>query len=84
LGESRGFVKVYDEGGIIVGVLIIAPHSGELIGEVVLAVRLNMKFEDVQETIHAHPTLPESFLEAVRDINTIAIQLPSKSKTKKS
>jgi dihydrolipoamide dehydrogenase len=78
LGESRGFVKVYDKGGIIVGVLIIAPHAGEMISEAVLAVRMNMKIEDVQDTIHAHPTLPESFLEAVRDVNNVAIHLPSK------
>ena len=78
LGESRGFVKVYDQGGIIVGVLIIAPHAGEMIGEAALAVRMNMKIEDVQDTIHAHPTLPESFLEAVRDVNNIATHLPSK------
>jgi dihydrolipoamide dehydrogenase len=84
LGESRGFVKVYAEGGIIVGVLIIAPHAGEMIAEAALAVKLNMKIEDMQETIHAHPTLPESFLEAVKDINNIAIHLPSKSKTIKS
>jgi dihydrolipoamide dehydrogenase len=78
LGDSRGFVKVFDEGGIIVGVLIIAPHAGEMIGEAALAVRLNLKIEDVYDTIHAHPTLPESFLEAVRDINNNAIHLPSK------
>ena len=80
LGESRGFVKVYDQGGIIVGVLTIAPHAGEMIGEAALAVRMNMKIEDVQETIHAHPTLPESFLEAVRDVNNIAIHIPSKGR----
>ena len=80
LGESRGFVKVYDKGGIIVGVLIIAPHAGEMISEAVLAVRMNMKIEDVQDTIHAHPTLPESFLEAVRDDNNIAIHLPTKGR----
>ena len=80
LGESRGFVKVYDQGGIIVGVLIIAPHAGEMIGEAALAVRMNMKIEDVQDTIHAHPTLPESFLEAVRDVNNIAIHIPSKGR----
>ena len=80
LGESRGFVKVYDKGGIIVGVLIIAPHAGEMISEAVLAVRMNMKIEDVQDTIHAHPTLPESFLEAVRDVNNIAIHLPTKGR----
>jgi dihydrolipoamide dehydrogenase len=80
LGESRGFVKVYDDGGIIVGALIIAPHAGEMIGEAALAVKMKMKIEDLQDTIHAHPTLPESFLEAVRDVNNISIHLPSKGR----
>ena len=79
LGESRGFVQVFDEGGIIVGVLIIAPHAGEIIGEATLAVRMKMKIEDVYNTIHAHPTLPESFLEAARDIDNTAIHLPPKT-----
>ncbi|HET7148743.1 MAG TPA: dihydrolipoyl dehydrogenase [Candidatus Nitrosopolaris sp.] len=73
LGETRGFVRVYEQGGIIVGTLIIAPHAGELIGEAALAVRMKMKIEDLQDTIHAHPTLLESFLEAVRDVNNISI-----------
>ena len=77
LGESRGFVK---EGGIIVGVLIIAPHAGEMIAEAALAVRLKLKIEDVYDTIHAHPTLPESFLEAARDVGNNAIHLPSRRK----
>jgi hypothetical protein len=34
--------------------------------------------KDIFHTIHAHPTLPESFAEAVRDINNQAIHLPSK------
>ena len=80
LGESRGFVKVFEEGGIIVGVLIIAPHAGEMIAEAALAVRLKLKIEDVYDTIHAHPTLPESFLEAARDVGNNAIHLPSRRK----
>jgi len=59
-------------------VLIIAPHAGEMIGEAALAVRQNMKIEDVQDTMHAHPTLQESFLEAVKDVNNIAIHIPGK------
>jgi len=80
LGESRGFVKVFEKGGIIVGVLIIAPHAGEMIAEATLAVRLKLKIEDVYNTIHAHPTLPESFVEAARDVNNNAIHLHSRRK----
>jgi dihydrolipoamide dehydrogenase len=34
--------------------------------------------KDVFDTIHAHPTLSESFAEAVRDINSEAIHLPAR------
>jgi len=83
LGESRGFVKVFEEGRIVVGVLIIAPHAGEMIAEATLAVRLKLRIEDVYATIHAHPTHPESFLEAARDINNNSIHLPSTRKRSK-
>lgn len=83
LGESRGFVKVFEERRRVVGVLIIAPHAGEMIAEATLAVRLKLRIEDVYDTIHAHPTLPESFLEAARDVNNNSIHLPSTRKRSK-
>ncbi len=76
LGNTRGIFKVFEQGGIIVGALIIAPHAGEMIGEAALAVRMHMKTQDISDTIHAHPTLPESLVEAVRDIEGEAIHIP--------
>ena len=60
------------------GTYIIAPHAGEIIGEAALAIKMKISLKDIFYTLHAHPTLPESFLEAVRDINNQAIHLPSK------
>jgi hypothetical protein len=37
---------------------------------------MKLRLKDIFDTIHAHPTLPESFAEAVRDINSEAIHLP--------
>jgi hypothetical protein len=54
LGEVVRFVKVFDQGGIIVGVLIIAPHAGEMIAEAALAVKLKLKIEDVQSVPTQH------------------------------
>jgi dihydrolipoamide dehydrogenase len=76
LGNTRGVFKVFEQGGIIIGALIIAPHAGEMIGEAALAVRMHMKTQDISDTIHAHPTLPESLVEAVRDIEGEAIHIP--------
>ena len=66
MGETEGFVKIvsdarYDE---ILGVHIIGPHATDLIAEACVAMRLECTSEELAHTIHAHPTLSESMLEA--------------------
>lgn len=78
LGDTRGFVKVFEKETRLVGTYIIAPHAGEIIGEAALAIKMKLTPKDVFDTIHAHPTLPESFAEAVRDINSGSIHLPAR------
>ena len=61
-----GFTKVIaavddDE---VLGVHIIGPMAGELIAEAVLAMEYSASTEDIQRTIHAHPTLSEGLHEA--------------------
>jgi dihydrolipoamide dehydrogenase len=63
---AQGFVKLIaaqndDE---ILGVHIIGPMAGELIAEAVLALEYSASSEDLQRTIHAHPTLSEGLHEA--------------------
>ena len=80
LGDTKGVFKVFEKDGIIVGALIIAPHAGEIIAEAALATRVRMKPQDIFDTIHAHPTLPESLVDATRDIYGEAIHIPFKNK----
>ena len=80
LGDTKGVFKVFEKDGIIVGALIIAPHAGEIIAEAALATRMRMKPQDIFDTIHAHPTLPESLVDATRDIDGEAIHIPRKNK----
>ena len=80
LGETKGIFKVFEKDGIIVGAFIIAPHAGEIIGEAAIAVRMHMKPQDISNTIHAHPTLPESLVDATRDIESEAIHIPYRNK----
>ncbi|MFL6502583.1 MAG: dihydrolipoyl dehydrogenase [Nitrososphaera sp.] len=82
LGDTKGVFRLFEKDGIIVGALIIAPHASEMIGEAALAVRLHLKGQDISDTIHAHPTLPESFVDAARDIDREAIHVPYKKNTK--
>ena len=68
LGDTRGFVKVFEKDGVLQGVIILGPHASELIGEATLAVQMKLKTSDLIETIHAHPTLPEAFADALRSL----------------
>ncbi|AGB14823.1 dihydrolipoamide dehydrogenase [Halovivax ruber XH-70] len=65
-GHADGFVKVVadEESGFLLGASVVGPEASELLGELGLAVELGATLEDVSGTIHAHPTLSESVMEA--------------------
>jgi dihydrolipoamide dehydrogenase len=48
----------------IIGAHIIGPMAGELIAELVVAMEFQASIEDIQRTIHAHPSLAEVIHEA--------------------
>jgi len=81
LEDTRGFLKVFEKNGMCVGAIIIGTRASELIGEVTIAIKTQLKIEKFLEVIHAHPTLSEAFTEAVRDINGQSIHLPSRTKS---
>ena len=64
--QAQGFAKVIaaQDDDEILGVHIIGPMAGELIAEAVLAMEYSASTEDLQRTIHAHPTLSEAVHEA--------------------
>ena len=66
VGETWGFVKIvadkkYDE---VLGVHLVGPHATELLAEACLGLRLETTVEEIEKTMHAHPTLSEAMLEA--------------------
>ena len=65
-GSNRGVTKIVVEPGTrrILGVGIAGRGAGELIGEATLAVEMGARVDDVRMTIHAHPTLSETLMEA--------------------
>ena len=64
--QAQGFAKIIasQEEDEILGVHIVGPMAGELIAEAVLAMEYSASTEDLQRTIHAHPTLSEVLHEA--------------------
>jgi dihydrolipoamide dehydrogenase len=57
----------------VLGIHIIGPMAGELIAEAVLAMEYSASTEDIQRTIHAHPTLAEALHEAALAVDKRAI-----------
>ena len=66
LGQGEGFVKILAGAkyGEVLGVHMTGPHVTELIAECALAIKLEACVEDIANTIHAHPTVSESIMEA--------------------
>ena len=66
MGQTIGLTKILVDkrSDRILGVHIMAPMASELIAEAVLAMELGASAEDLQRTIHAHPSLAETLHEA--------------------
>jgi dihydrolipoamide dehydrogenase len=67
--------------GRIVGAGICGANAGELIHEAVLALEMGADAEDIAKTVHAHPTLSETFAFAAEIVDgSITDALPAKKK----
>ena len=71
--ETEGFVKVIAQkvgpgpkDRKIIGVHIVGPEASDLISEAALALEMDAYVEDVGLTIHPHPTLGETVMEAAK------------------
>ena len=66
INSTDGFVKIVadEKNHQIIGAQIIGYDASNLIGELTLAIKNNLKLEDISDTIHTHPTLSEAILEA--------------------
>jgi len=64
--ETEGFVKVIanEKDNRILGVEIVGADASDLISEASLAIKMKATLEDLSLTIHPHPTLSESLMEA--------------------
>jgi len=75
LGNHDGFVKIVSDAkyGEILGVHILGPQATELVAEAVAVLELEGTVEEMMFTIHAHPTLAESLLDAYGAVEGMAI-----------
>ena len=61
-GETEGYVKVHTRKGTdnILGATIVAPHAGDLISEITLAMTHKLGLSKIGSTIHPYPTQAEA------------------------
>jgi dihydrolipoamide dehydrogenase len=77
-GEPYGFVKwVADEKtGQLLGAQAIGLHATELISEAVTAIRMELTASELGRTIHCHPTLSETWMEAAHVLEGHCVHAP--------
>jgi len=61
-GRNQGFVKIHVESGgdRILGATVVAPHAGDMISEVSVAMAAGMGLGELSNVIHPYPTWAEA------------------------
>lgn len=80
--DTEGFAQIIcdQKSGQILGAQVIGRDAGVLIAEMAVAIASELTIECIADTIHAHPTLSESWLEASLAILGHPLHLPPRSK----
>lgn len=81
-GNAAGFVKIIADKKTdrILGAHMVGPDVSNLIAEVALAIEMGATSEDLARTVHAHPTLPETIMEAAESVHGKAIHIFERKK----
>jgi len=77
MNESDGLIKLVGDAKTdeLLGMHIIAPQAESLIGEGVIALEMGATLEDIGLSIHPHPTLTESIMDAAEAAHGKAIHI---------
>ncbi len=77
MNESDGMIKLVGDAktDALLGMHIIAPQAESLIGEGVIALEMGATLEDIGLSIHPHPTLTESIMDAAEASHGKAIHI---------
>ena len=80
LNRTDGLTKIITHRGTgrVLGVGIVGPQAGELISEAVLAIEMGAAAEDLAFSIHPHPTLTETLMEAAEGVYGASTHLMKK------
>jgi dihydrolipoamide dehydrogenase len=78
--EPEGFTKIMadKDSGLFLGAGIVGQEASNLISELALALEMGATVEDLSVTIHPHPTLPETIMEAAENAQGKAIHVTNR------
>ncbi len=80
--ETEGFAQIVVDrkNGQILGAQVVGSEASTLIAEMALAIANELTLDCITDTIHAHPTVAEGWLEAALLANDTPIHFPPKVK----
>lgn len=83
MGETAGFVKwvVRKDNDQLLGAHAVGPHATELISEATVAIRNELTVSELGRTVHCHPTLSETWMEAAHSVHGTCIHAPPRRKS---
>jgi dihydrolipoamide dehydrogenase len=81
-GDATGFVKLIADRKTdrLLGAHMVGPEVSNLVQEVTMAIEMGATAADVARTVHAHPTLPETIMEAAESVHGLAVHFFEKKK----
>jgi dihydrolipoamide dehydrogenase len=84
IGRTEGLTKwiIDPETSRVLGCGMVGPGAGELIGEACLAIEMGCEMHDIAATVHAHPTLSETLMNAAEVFYGTATEIYKPKRTK--
>ena len=74
-GETDGFVKWISDPDTdqLLGAVAVGAHATDLIAEAAVAIRNELTVDEIGNTVHAHPTFGESWMEAAHSVHNLCV-----------
>lgn len=81
LGTDNGVALMVAnaDDGVLLGVTLVGPRVGELIGQATLAIEMGVTLTDLAEILYAHPSLSEVLLESTENALGRAVHILTKN-----
>ncbi len=74
-GKTNGFVKWISDPNTdqLLGAVAVGEHATDLIAEAAVAIRNELTVDEIGNTVHAHPTFAEAWMEAAHSVHNLCV-----------